>query len=335
MAPASGGSALLGPPLLPPDLAQYFVPIAATVPERIVYGPVLIAQLRTGFHNARLKVNLERTALIALPLREGPAPIAWDDAIDLVCDAEELLEEAETSADYREVPGALLKPGQTKKTERRLVRWMRNERALTLLKSPALKLVSAPEETEGEFRVRLQLAGNERRDKAVEKLKARYESKANTLNNRLLRAQQAVERETQQARQKKLDVAVSVGTAILGAVFGRRALSSTSAGRIGTAVKGYGRTRKEAGDVARAQETVAAVQEQLQALAEAFDADVAKLDAAYDAQAEKLTDVVVRPKLADIHVELIGLGWLPHGSANGATGPALYDSRADSAAQQV
>ena len=320
----SGGAALLGPPLLPPDLEQYFVPIEGQLPERVAYAPVLLAHVRAGLHNARHKVNMERAGLLAFPLVEGAAPIVWDGALDLVIEAAELVAEAETSGDFREVPGEILKPGQSKKTRHRLVRWIRSERPLKLLKSPTLGLVSTPEESEGEFRARLQLAGNQRRDQAVEKLKARYESKATTLNNRLLRAQQAVERESQQARQKKLDVAVSVGTAILGAVFGRRALSTTSAGRIGTAVKGYGRTRKEAGDVARAKETVAAVQQQLEELAADFDAAVAKLDAAFDAQAETLTEVIIRPKLSDIHVELMGLGWLPHALQAGATGAPLW-----------
>ncbi len=321
---ASGGDALLGPPLLPPDLEQYFVPVAGRLPERVAYAPVLLGQARTGFHSARLKVNLERTNLLCVPLTDGPTAIDWDHAIDLSLDAQELLHAAEAPADFREVPGVMLTPGQSKKTRQRLVRWLRNERPLRLLKSPALKLTSTPEETEGEFRARLQLAGNERRDKAVEKLKARYESKATTLNNRLLRAQQAVQRETAQARQKKLDVAVSVGAAVLGAVFGRRALSSTAAGRIGTAVKGYGRSRAQTGDVQRARETVAAVQQQLQELGRDFDADVAKLDAAYDAQAEELAEVLVRATLSDIHVALFGLGWLPYGVDAGETGRPLW-----------
>ncbi len=320
----SGGAALLGPPVLPPDLEQYFVPIEGQLPERVAYAPVLLAHVRTGLHSARYKVNMERAGLLAFPLQDGAAPIAWDGALELVIEPPELVAEAETSGDFREVPGAILKPGQSKKTRHRLVRWIRSERPLTLLKSPSLGLVSTPEESEGEFRARLQLAGNQRRDQAVEKLKARYESKATTLNNRLLRAQQALERESQQARQKKLDVAVSVGTAILGAVFGRRALSTTSAGRIGTAVKGYGRTHKEAGDVARARQTLTAVQQQLADLAADFDAAVAKLDAAFDAQAEALTEVIIRPKLSDIHVEFMGLGWLPHALAAGATGVPLW-----------
>jgi hypothetical protein len=320
----SGGAALLGPPLLPPDLEQYFVPIEGQLPERVAYAPVLLAHARTSLHSARYKVNMERAGLLAFPLQDGAAPIAWDSALELVIEPPELIAEAETSGDFRQVPGAILKPGQSKKTRHRLVRWIRSERPLTLLKSPGLGLVSTPEESEGEFRARLQLAGNQRRDQAVEKLKARYESKTTTLNNRLLRAQQALERESQQARQKKLDVAVSVGTAILGAVFGRRALSTTSAGRIGTAVKGYGRTRKEAGDVSRAKATLAAVQQQLGDLAAQFDADVAKLDAAFDAQAETLTEVIIRPKLSDIHVELMGLGWLPHALEAGATGVPLW-----------
>jgi hypothetical protein len=322
---ASGGNALLGPPVLPPDLEPYFVPVSGRLPERLAYAPVLVAGLRVGFHSAREKVDLERSGLLYFPLRDGAAPIGWDEPTELELAAADLLTQAEIDADFREVPGAILTPGESKKARQTLVRWARNERALRLLKSPSLGLTSTPAESEGEFRARLQMAGNERRDQQVEKLKSRYESRAGTLNNRLLRAQQAVERESQQASQKKLDVAVSVGTAILGAVFGRRSLSTSSASRIGTAMKGLGRTRKEAGDVERARETVAAVEQELAELARGFDADVAELSAAYDAQTEELKEVLIRAKLSDIHVDVFGLGWLPHALASaGETGAPLW-----------
>ena len=93
------------------------------------------------------------------------------------------------------------------------------------------------------------------RDQEIAKLRKRYAGKATTLENRLLRAEQAIAREQEQASKKTLDTAVSIGTAILGAVLGRKRLSTTSASRVGTAIKTAGSARKEAADVARAQQT--------------------------------------------------------------------------------
>ena len=40
-----------------------------------------------------------------------------------------------------------------------------------------------------------------------------------------------------------------------------------------------------------------------------LEAEVAGLDTAYDAQAEELTEILVKPKAADVHVLLFGLLW--------------------------
>jgi len=153
--------------------------------------------------------------------------------------------------------------------------------------------------------------------KGFEKLGAfylgkRYASKVTTLENRLLRAQQAIDREKQQATKKKLDTAVSFGTAILGAVLGRKRVSTSSATRIGTAIKTATGARKESADVKRAEETAAKVKADIEALNQALSKEVATLDTSFDAQAEALDEVIIRAKSTDIHVPLVGLAWMPY-----------------------
>src|SRR5690606_21175977 len=146
---------------------------------------------------------------------------------------------------FTECPAPLTKPQQFTAWEKTLRRWLRDEMALTVWKSAKLRETSRPGETEAEFRIRLQRIANERRDAEVAKLKARYESKVETLTAQLRRAEHALEREQQQASGQRVDAVVSIGTAVLGALFGRKRVSATSASRIGTAVRKVGRTRKE------------------------------------------------------------------------------------------
>jgi Sec-independent protein translocase protein TatA len=196
--------------------------------------------------------------------------------------------------------------------QKTLKTWIRQNESITLFKSARHRLTSEPGESEGEFRTRLQQAASEDRDQQIAKLRKRYASKATTLENRLLRAQQTIEREQQQSSKKKLDAAISFGTAILGAVLGRKKLSSTTASRMGTAIRSAGSTRKEAGDVARAIETADKVRADLETLNETLQAEVEALDTAYDAQTEELKEIPIRPKATDIHVPVIGLAWLPY-----------------------
>jgi chromosome segregation ATPase len=116
---------------------------------------------------------------------------------------------------------------------------------------------------------------------------------------------------------------VSFGTAILGAVLGRKRISSTSANKIGTAMRSASSARKEAADVKRARETARKVKSDMQALSRELQKEVAALEASYNAQREELTEVVIRAKSTDIHVPLVGLAWMPYTEdASGRLSPA-------------
>jgi hypothetical protein len=149
------------------------------------------------------------------------------------------------------------------------------------------------------------------RDQKVAQLKAKYETKVARIEDRLMRARQALEREAEQARGAKVDTALSIGTAVLGALLGRKRISTTSMNRAGSAVRKAGSARKQSGDVKRAKETIASLEQQLGDLATDFDAEVDELDDSFDAQDELLKDKIVRPKSTDIEIKFFGIGWIP------------------------
>ena len=146
----------------------------------------------------------------------------------------------------------------------------------------------------------------------VAKLRKRYASKTTTLENRLLRAQQTIEREQQQSTKKKLDTAIAFGTAILGAVLGRKKLSSSTASKVGTAIRNAGGARKEAGDVARAKATAEKVRADLAALEAQLSDEIDALGDAYNAQDEELKEITVKSKVSDTRVSLFGVLWVPY-----------------------
>ncbi len=301
--------AIAAAPTLPPDVQQYFVPGSAA---ELVYHPRLVAAAEIVFSNARYKVEGERNALYTVELEDGPVDVDWDNAEKLELGLDDLADDGEARAAYAECPAAAMNPKAYAKWNRDFKRWLRQNETMTLYRSKRFKLTSTPDETEGDFRVRLQDAASERRDIEIAKIRKRYASKVNTLENRLMRARQAIDREKEQSTKKKLDTAISFGTAILGAVLGRKKLSSTTASKIGTAIKTAGGARKEAMDVARAEEIATKTQADIEALNAELEKEIEKLDTAFDAQAEELDEIVVRAKSTDVHVPVIGLVWMPY-----------------------
>ena len=250
--------------------------------------------------------------LHAVEFEDGPVEIDWDNSETLNISVDGLLDAGAEGASYANCPAVANDVKAYARWSKDYKRWLRQNENITLYKSKRFRLTSAAAETEGDFRVRLQDAASELRDKSIAKIRKRYASKVTTLENRLLRAEQAIAREQQQSTKKKLDTAISFGTAILGAVLGRKKLSSTTATKIGSAIKTAGGASKEAADVGRAMQTAEKVKAEMTDLNAALEKEVADLDTAFDAQAEELDEVVVRAKSTDIHVAVTGLVWLPY-----------------------
>lgn len=305
----SGVDTAVEKPVLPPSIKQYYVVAQG---EDLVYFPRLIAAADIAFTNARYHVDDRCERTYSVEFGEGPVAVDWDNAETLAFTATDLESDGEPGAAYADCPACAMKAKNYATWEKQLKRWVRQNESISLFRSSKHRLTSAPGESEGEFRARLQQAASEKRDQTVAKLRKRYASKATTLENRLMRAEQAIEREEQQSSQKKIDTAISVGTAILGALLGRKRLSATTARRAGTAMRKASGARKEAADVARAKQTAKKVRADLESLNDTLAAEIEALDIAYDAQTEELSEIPIRPKATDIHVPFIGLVWMPY-----------------------
>ena len=142
----------------------------------------------------------------------------------------------------------------------------------------------------------------------VEKLKKKFETKLKRLQSKIDTAEDRVEREESQYDQQKFQTAVSIGQTVMGAIFGRKIF-----GRAATSARGAGRIVRERGDIARAEEKVEDLKEELQERQEAFEDAAAEIRDDESLQSPKIDEVIVRPRKADIEVLELALAWQPEG----------------------
>jgi hypothetical protein len=312
-------------PILPPDVPQYFVPLRGTAPDggQVVYAPMVLASGQVRFADAKSGVNAVHDVLLLAPIAEGPVAVEWDRATQTDLALGDLDREPEKNAQFLPVPASAGKAKSYADWNKEFAAWLFRTQKLDLLKSPSAKAVSAPGESERDFRLRLQQAGREQRDAAAERLRQKYASKMAALQERLRRAEQNKERQQAEARTSRMQAAVSVGASILGAFLGRKTISQTNIGRATTAIRSAGRVMKESQDVGHAEETVAAIQQQLADLDAQFKAEADALAAATDPLSENLDVISLKPAKANIAVNLVTLAWVPHWRvADGSTIPA-------------
>jgi hypothetical protein len=209
-------------------------------------------------------------------------------------------------ASYAQTPATALSPKPYASWSRALADHVYRNVALETFRSAELKQTAAPGATEGEFRAQLAHRARERRDAAVAELRTKYGRRIATLEERLRRADQKVEREQSQASSQTATSAISVAGTVLGALLGKR---RGGLGQVGTAARSYGRIAKERADVDHARADAGAVREQLEALNRELETEIGQLTADLDDARLAIDRIAIKPRKADIAVEDIALVW--------------------------
>ena len=301
------------PPALAPDISRFFVPPrgSAKAGSSLVYQPRLLGAAKVNFSDVKTRVNLSQAVTYTTAITDAVIPVDWEQAEVADFSTSDLEKAGQPGAQYTDLPPVASQSKSYANWSRDFANWLYGSQKIELLVSPSLKEVSKPGETERDFRIRLGQAAREQRDDAVEALRKKYAPKMTTLQERIRRAKQAVERESEQAKQQNIQTAISFGATLLNAFTGRKLGGRSTLGRATTAARGVSRSMNERQDVARATDTVEALQAQLDDLQKQFDAESAELAARIDPATEQLESLVIKPKKTDITVQLVGLVWMP------------------------
>jgi hypothetical protein len=311
--PAPGAQAGSQRPVFLPDVPQYFIPLRGPRPEKatLLYRPVLLGSAQVRFSDPKRGVEVMQEITSLTPVTTEAIPLNWEETKEIALSAAELEREPGAEAEFGELPAAAGRSKTYEAWKRDLVSWLQRTQVLELFRSPATKMLSRPGEAERGFRLRLQQDGREERDHAVERLRQKYAPKMAALQERIRRAEQAVARESEQVTQQGIQTAISIGATLLGALMGRKAVSTSSVGRATTAMRGAGRVLKERQDIGRAQENLATCQQQHADLEAEFKAEAEAAAASKDPLNEVLEPVTVRPTKQNISVRLAALAWAP------------------------
>ncbi|MCF6277476.1 MAG: hypothetical protein L3J16_01845 [Anaerolineales bacterium] len=302
------------PPATPPGLKQFFVPARGSVPvgSQLFYQPKLFGAAKIRYSNAKANVDASQEVICTTPITDNAIPVLWDNAEIMDVPATDLEKSPRSGAEYAALPSVAGQVKMYSRWEKDFSSWLYGSQRLELLKSPSLKQISQPSEDERDFRIRLQQISRERRDDVIDKLRTKYASKLATLQERKRKAEQAVEKQAEQAKKAKMDTALSVGATLLGAFTGRKVLSQSNINKAKSAMRGFTKSADERQDVKRAQETVDAIAGQIADLNTQFEEDMAELESKIDPLTETLETLSLKPKKADIQVQLMTLVWVPY-----------------------
>jgi hypothetical protein len=316
-----------GGTVVPAEVPQYYLPLRGAIPTgpTLVYQAGVLAAATINFVNTKTGAsNLNRIRRIA-KAPESALAIDWEKAETLEPTLEELDRQPASGATLAPLPAAMAKVTSYRSWGGDFSDWAFRTQTMEILKSPTYKISSNPGESEEDFRDRLLGVATAKQNEELEKLKKKYEAKHATLEQRLLRAEQAREREAEQARGRKMQTFISFGATAIAALFGSKRFGTGTQGRATTAMRDVARSIDQAGDVKRADQNVEVAKQKLEDLEARHQEDIDSLTAKYDTGKEDLERVLMRPRKSDITLDALGLVWMPYwqdasGTMTGAWG---------------
>ncbi|MFM7109465.1 MAG: helicase HerA domain-containing protein [Planctomycetaceae bacterium] len=297
-------------PILPPGVREvFFAPRGALVPdERIVYRPAILGRARVRYAKAGTGIEVDREVFCIAPAGDSLGESAWEAGERLAEPPQ--VEPAPRPGSFASLPAALAGPRGYASLATSLKGFLGRTR-LTAFSAPAIDAVSRPDETEGEFRARIAHRVREWRDSEIEKVREKHAAKLATLVDRIERARQKVEREKAEAKNQSLQTYVSIGSAVLGALLGRKKASAANIGRAATSMRSASRAARQQADVAHAEESLTSLEEKRVAMEQAIETELERIRLETAPERITLEAIEIPAKKTDISVDDVVLAWVP------------------------
>jgi hypothetical protein len=300
-------------PILPPDVPQLFL-TAGAAGEATTFQPRVLGAALVRYTDRRLKIDESRDVIAVAAIRNDAVAVDWNQSDEEIVATLDDLAKDPPAGRFAECPPPASQFKNYAKWGKDFAGWVYNTKRLTLFEfaSGDVHETSRPDEDERTFRIRVQQAAREARDAAIEAIQLKYGPKIRRQQERVRKAEAAVERKQSQAQTSKMSTVVSFGSTILGSIFGsRKVISSGNIGKAATAAKGVGRSVQAGEEVARAEADLEAERQKLAGLEAELQAEVDRLSIEYEVGGVKFGTVEIKPTKANITVRLVGLAWLP------------------------
>jgi hypothetical protein len=299
-------------PAVGPGVRIGYVPIAAAVgaSDTLVYKPALFARASLHFVLKSAGVDEWHDLALLAPFEDLDHD-PWGETIALPPDVR-LETEPDSRGTFADLPAAA---GDAKRYKSLSAQFKdhivrHRSRAVYTCKDP--KFVTPLGQDEGQARVRLRELLHEQRDAAIADLREKYAGKLRTLEERLRKAEAAVDREKSQARRANVDAVLGGAGAVLGVLLGRKKISTTTVSKASTAAGRAGRAFEQRGDVARAEDTVESVRELIAEVEAELSEEIEAVRAAADESGREVTETVIAPRKTELGPCEVVLAWVPY-----------------------
>lgn len=295
------------PPLLSHAVDQYFLPLRDQVLEaRLTYEPVVLAEATVSLLDQRRGVDHQMRHFLALePPPEGRAA-RWEEAESLTFATDELRSDPAGEALFASIPASVDAAPKLSALKKQLADHLYVNSGVTLFYHPDLDLYSQVGEDQPDFQARLREAAEDQRDREVEKIKERYETRIDRAEERLRQGRHQLSDAEADYAARKRDETLSAAETVLGFLGRRR--SSTALSKASSKRRMTTQARHK---VEQREEQITAYEKELEELQREMQKEIEALNDQWGGATKTLEEFRVRPRRADVQISFVALGWRP------------------------
>ncbi len=308
-------------PNIPGKIGEYFLPNNLTLSEAIkenryelpartetlgvFYRPALLAQANVRFlkPNYNLDYEDQPTALVRETTRTGE--IRWEEWVVDDFNPDTLDRRPLPEARFAPLEGVFGNSSALRTLEDDFIDWIYYKDKVNILTNETLKIYAGPQISEAVFKEQCRTAAKEKYDDELEKIKASYEKKIKTIEERLHREERELKEDETEFSQRKLEEIGTHAENILSLFSGRRRKVSTSLTK-------RRMTSQAKADVKESLETIEDYKKKIEELEADRQQEIQKLQENWEKAAQEVTNIPVTPYKKDILVKLFGIAWFPY-----------------------
>ncbi|MCR8709749.1 ATP-binding protein [Aliarcobacter butzleri] len=269
--------------------------------------PYLICSCDVHYIDAPKNIDFEEKISYKIYLDENMKNIDFEEKEELGNNSFE--EKEKPNSFYYELPSFVQKEKDLKIIEKDFMDYIYRNSKLTLYKNEFLKITSKQTESLNDFKIRLQDRLNEKIDLEVEKLKIKFVKENDSIETKLSKLYEKLQKEEIQATSTTTDTIISIGTSLLGAFFGNSVINKTNIGKVATSAKGASKILKERNDVKQVENEILELQQQKEALKTLLENEIEKINLANQSSNFPIEEIFIKPKRSDIYNTKLALLW--------------------------
>ena len=278
---------------------------------QLVYEPGLIGTAEVRFIDRKRNINEQHERVLLAQGSFDPRRFDWDEAERLAVAPRDLLDDPERVDEdqgpyFAPAPEDANSSRELTSLKKKLADWLYYNSAQKITVHPELDVFQHPDETERQFKIRLQQAAREARDAEVDKLEQKFEKQIERLEDKLRKEERELTEDEADYNARKQQEWVGIGESVLGFFMGRRSTRAVSG-----AMSKRRMTSNAWQDIEESKAEIAELQKDIKELEEELAAASQEITRKWADALNNLSTEEITPRRTDVSVDLVAVAWLP------------------------